>query len=57
MGKCAKGELEHAENPGWTSPEILSIVNRKHMRRGGNRLVLHVCLNAVVALLLSAVKN
>ena len=23
------------------------------MRRGGNRLVLHVCLNAVVALLLS----
>ena len=26
--------LEHAENPGWTSPEILSIVNRKYIREG-----------------------
>ena len=34
MGKCAKGELKHEENPGWTSLEILSIVNRKYIREG-----------------------
>ena len=40
MGKCAKGELKHEENPGWTSPEILSIVNRKHIDNGGTYAVI-----------------